>query len=265
MPRGTPWRQSVVSGERKTMTDMAKVSVTFTQKVSEAPYETADYSLTIERAVPDADIAQESLALFEMAKSEVLKQAGQDFDLSDSGVVMRRLKSAVPASSSNAPSAPTQARPASKPSGPTATSVAAPPAKAGGVMSGRVYPRVEFCVGKNADNNQAAWNIIAFQPAVWSDGNGEDIKVFQVKEHADGTTDKTKKGTNYPNFSVTKEAMAYAGITVARDHGIWVNAGDSNVPLKVWDVVAGQTEADAVEWDWVARRAELQQFAYQAQ
>ena len=249
------------------MTDMAKVSVTFTQKVSEQPYETADYSLTIERAVPDANIAEESVALFEMAKSEVLKQAGQDFDLSDSGVVMRRLKSAVPQTGGSTTSAPQKAPTDSgAPSaGPTATSVAAPPAKpAGGVMSGRVYPRVEFCVGKNAGNNQAAWNIIAFQPAIWAGENGQDIRVFQVKEHADGTTDQTKKGTNYPNFSVTKEAMAYAGITVTRDHGLWVNAGDSNVPLKVWDVVAGQTEADAVEWDWVARRAELQQFAYQA-
>ena len=134
----------------------------------------------------------------EIKKSEVLKQAGQDFDLSDSGVVMRRLKSAVPQTGGSTTSAPQKAPTDSgAPSaGPTATSVAAPPAKpAGGVMSGRVYPRVEFCVGKNAGNNQAAWNINA---------------------------------------------------------------------LKVWDVVAGQTEADAVEWDWVARRAELQQFAYQA-
>ena len=250
------------------MTNMAKVTVTFSQKISEQPYETSDYSLTIERDVPesmgDEGIMAEADNLFSQAKSEVLKQAGQEFDLSDTGVVMRRLKSGVPQSGGNAPSAPPKAPADSGQAGPTAKSVAAPPAPAGGVMSGRVYPRVEFCVGKNAENNQAAWNIIAFQPAVWSEANGQEIRVFQVKEHADGTTDKTKKGTNYPNFSVTKEAMAYAGITVARDHGIWVNAGDSNVPLKVWDVVAGQTEADAVEWDWVARRAELQQFAYQA-
>ena len=32
---------------------MTKISVSFTQKVSEQPYETADYSLTIEQDVPD--------------------------------------------------------------------------------------------------------------------------------------------------------------------------------------------------------------------
>lgn len=58
--------------------------------------------------------------------------------------------------------------------------------------------------------------------------------------------------------------MSYCGITVDRDHGIWIREGDSNVPLTVWDQIGGQTEADAVEWDWMARRAELQQFAYKA-
>ena len=38
---------------------------------------------------------------------------------------------------------------------------------------------------------------------------------------------------------------------------MWVNDGDSNVPLRVFDQAAGQTEADAVEWDWLARREEL--------
>ena len=251
------------------MTGMAKVTVTFSQKISEQPYETSDYSLTIERDVPesmgDEGIIAEADNLFSQAKSEVLNQAGQEFDLSDTGVVMRRLKSGVSQSGGNAPVAPTAPPTSGGQAGPTAKSVAAPPAKpAGGVMSGRVYPRVEFCVGKNSDNNQAAWNIIAFQPAVWLDAQGGEITVYTVKEHADGTTDKTKKGTSYPNFSVSKEAMAHAGITVARDHGLWVNDGDSNVPLKVWDVIGGQTEADAVEWDWMARRAELQQFAYQA-
>ena len=52
------------------MTDMAKVSVTFTQKVSEAPYETADYSLTIERAVPES-VGVEGIA----------EEAGGAFDL----------------------------------------------------------------------------------------------------------------------------------------------------------------------------------------
>ena len=249
------------------MTDTAKLTVSFTQKVSEAPYETADYTLSIERSVPesmgDEGILAEATALFETVKTEVLRQSGQEIDLSPDGVVMRRLKSGVSRSSDRQPSAPTQAAP----SGPTATSVAAAPAPAqaapaGGRVTGRVYKRVDFCLGKNAEQNQTAFNLLAFQPNEWADENGGTIKVYEVKEKADGTTDVTKTGKNFPNFSVSKDALARLGMQVARDVGIWVNDGDSNVPLKVWDQASGQTQDDAIEWDWLARREELQEFAY---
>ena len=42
-----------------------------------------------------------------------------------------------------------------------------------------------------------------------------------------------------------------------QDFGMWVNDGDSNVPLTVFDQAAGETQADAVEWDWMARRQDL--------
>ena len=240
----------------------AKISVTFTQKISEQAYETSDYSLTVERTVPDANVVEETQALFEMAKSEVLKQAGQEFDVSDTGVVMRRLKSAVPKPTSNAPSAPAKAPAPSQQEGPTQRSVTAPPARpSGGTMTGRVYKRLPQCVGKNAEINQAAFNILAFQPATWSDNDG-DIKVYEVKEKADGSTDVAKSGNNFPNFSISPEALAILGFDINKNHGIWIREGDSNVPLTVWDAVGGQTEADAVEWDWLARRAELQQYAY---
>jgi hypothetical protein len=240
----------------------AKISVTFTQKISEQAYETSDYSLTVERTVPDANVVEETQALFEMAKSEVLKQAGQEFDVSDTGVVMRKLKSAVSKPTSNAPSAPAKAPAPSQQEGPTQRSVTAPPARpSGGTMTGRVYKRLPQCVGKNAEINQAAFNILAFQPATWSD-NGGDIKVYEVKEKADGSTDVAKSGNNFPNFSISPEALAILGFDINKNHGIWIREGDSNVPLTVWDAVGGQTEADAVEWDWLARRAELQQYAY---
>ena len=249
------------------MTDTAKLTVSFTQKVSEAPYETADYTLSIERSVPesmgDEGILAEATALFETVKTEVLRQSGQEIDMSPDGVVMRRLKSGGSRSSDSQASAPTQAAP----SGPTATSVAAAPAPAqaapaGGRVTGRVYKRVDFCLGKNAEQNQTAFNLLAFQPNEWADENGGTIKVYEVKEKADGTTDVTKTGKNFPNFSVSKDALARLGMQVARDVGIWVNDGDSNVPLKVWDQASGQTQDDAIEWDWLARREELQEFAY---
>lgn len=240
----------------------AKISVTFTQKISEQAYETSDYSLTVERTVPDADVVEETQALFEMAKSEVLKQAGQEFDVSDTGVVMRKLKSAVPEPTSNAPRPAAKASAPSQQEGPTQRSVTAPPARpSGGTMTGRVYKRLPQCVGKNAEINQAAFNILAFQPAIWSDSGG-DIKVYEVKEKADGSTDVAKSGNNFPNFSISPEALAILGFDINKNHGIWIREGDSNVPLTVWDAVGGQTEADAVEWDWLARRAELQQYAY---
>lgn len=240
----------------------AKISVTFTQKISEQAYETSDYSLTVERTVPDANVVEETQALFEMAKSEVLKQAGQEFDVSDTGVVMRKLKSAVPKPASNAPRPAAKAPAPSQQEGPTQRSVTAPPARpSGGTMTGRVYKRLPQCVGKNAEINQAAFNILAFQPATWSDNDG-DIKVYEVKEKADGSTDVAKSGNNFPNFSISPEALAILGFDINKNHGIWIREGDSNVPLTVWDAVGGQTEADAVEWDWLARRAELQQYAY---
>ncbi len=240
----------------------AKISVTFTQKVSEQAYETSDYSLTVETTVPEANVVEETQALFGMAKSEVLKQAGQEFDLSDTGVVMRKLKSGVSKPTSSAPSAPTQAPTNSQQSGPTANSIAATPKPSGGMMTGRVYKRLAQCVGKNAEINQAAFNILAFQPSTWVD-NGGDIKVYEVKEKSDGSTDVAKSGNNFPNFSISPEALAIVGFDINKNHGIWIREGDSNVPLTVWDAVGGQTEADAVEWDWLARRAELQQYAYQ--
>lgn len=159
--------------------------------------------------------------------------------------------------------------PAPAPAGPTQQSVAAAPvprpaggAPAGAQVGRKVYPRVDFCVGKGADEKQAAWNLLAFQPNEWSDGNGGTIKVFEVKEHADGSTDLAKSGKNFPNFSVMKEAFIHMGVNVSNNVGIWVNDGDSNVPLKVWDQAGGQTQADAVDFDWETRRSALQQYTY---
>jgi hypothetical protein len=168
------------------------------------------------------------------------------------------------------PGAVTTAGPAPTPApGPTQQSVAAAPApQAAGTAPGgarvgaKIYPRVDFCVGRQSDEKQAAWNVLAFQPSEWSDGNGGTIKVFEVKEHGDGTTDLAKSGKNFPNFSVMKEAFAHMGVTVGNNVGLWVNDGDSNVPLKVWDQAAGQTQADAVDFPWESRRSELQQYAY---
>ena len=246
-----------------------EVSVTFSQKVSEAPYETADYTLSITRTYPDSfddeSILVEAEGLFKDIKAEVLKQAGQEFDLSESGVVMRTLKSGVarpdsdqprPAPAPTASHAPTA--PPTAPVGPTAQSMAARPA-----MGGKVYPRVDFCVGKESDTKQAAWNLLAFHPNEWSDGNGGVIRVYEVKEHADGTTDVNRSGKHFPNFSVTAEALNQIGVGVARNVGLWVNDGDSNVPLKVWDQAGGQQQADAVPFDWAGRRGALQQYAFQ--
>lgn len=241
---------------------MSKVTVTFAQKVSEAPYETADYSLMIEQEFDElSDPVQIANDLFAQVKSEVLKQAGCEYDLSQDGLVMRRLQTSVRGSSAPQASAPAATAP-SVPTGPTANSVAqsstSAPTPSGAKMTGRVYPRTEFSVGKDADKKQLAFNILAFHPAEWDGG----VKAYQVKEKADGTTDTTPKGTNYPNFSISTTALGMAGVNVERDMGVWINEGDSNVPLKVWDALNGQTQADAVEWDWTTRRQELQAFAY---
>ena len=241
---------------------MSKVTVTFAQKVSEAPYETADYSLMIEQDFDElSDPFQIANDLFAQIKSEVLKQAGCEYDLGQDGLVMRRLEKSVRESPAD------QSRPAavsapSFPTGPTASSVAqsstSAPTPSGAKMTGRVYPRTEFSVGKDSDKKQLAFNVLAFHPAEWDNG----VKAYQVKEKGDGSTDITAKGTNYPNFSISADALAMAGVHVERDMGVWINEGDSNVPLKVWDALNGQTQADAVEWDWTNRRQELQAFAY---
>ncbi len=253
------------------MTDSSTVvSVTFSQKVSEAPYETADYTLSITRTYPDSfddeSILIEAEGLFNDIKTEVLKQAGQEVDLSESGVVMRTLKSGVARPDRDppsAPAAPTQgqatAAPPAAPVGPTAQSMAAAP------MGGaKVYPRVDFCVGKESDTKQAAWNLLAFQPHEWADDGGGVIKVYDVKEHADGSTDRNASGKNFPNFSVTREALNRIGVGVARNVGLWVNEGDSNVPMKVWDQAGGQAKSDAVDFQWEARRTELQSYTFEA-
>jgi hypothetical protein len=238
------------------VTEQAKVTVTFSQKVSEAPYETADYSLSIERSFPesmgDDGIIAEATALFETVKTEVLRQAGQEMDLSPDGVVMRRLKSGVSRPDGGQPAPAAKAATSSTPAAPK---VSAP---SGGKVTGRVYKRTSFCIGKQAAERQAGWNLIAFHPAEWRDAeSGEAIEVYKVKEKADGTTDQTSRGTNYPNFSISKGALERLGIEVKQDFGMWVNDGDSNVPLRVFDQAAGETEGDAVDWDWLSRREEL--------
>ena len=87
-------------------------------------------------------------------------------------------------------------------------------------------------------------------------------KAEEVKEKADGTTDVTKAGKNFPNFSVSKDALIRLGFQPQRDVGIWINDGDSNIPIRVWDQASGQNKQEAVEFDWTERRRELQQFAY---
>ena len=247
-----------------------EVCVTFSQKVSEAPYETADYTLSITRTYPDSfddeSILVEAEGLFKDIKAEVLRQAGQEFDLSESGVVLRTLKGGVARPDSGQPrpaAAPTAGHattaPPSAPVGPTAQAMAAAPT--GGA---KVYPRVDFCVGKESDTKQAAWNLLAFHPHEWSDGNGGVIKVYEVKEHADGSTDRNQSGKNFPNFSITAEALNQIGVGVARNVGLWVNLGDSNVPMKVWDQAGGQAKSDAVDFQWEARRTELQAFTFEA-
>ena len=75
---------------------MPKVSVSFTQKVSEQPYETADYSLIIEQEFDElTDPIAVAKDLFAQVKSEVLKQAGCEYDLTQDGLVMRRLETGV--------------------------------------------------------------------------------------------------------------------------------------------------------------------------
>ncbi len=252
------------------MTDTAKVTVSFTQKVSEAPYETADYTLTIERTVPesmgDEGILAEASGLFEQVQAEVLKQSGQEWDLSPDGVVMRRLKSGVSRASDNKASAPQAAAPSSAPAepagafaqaAPVATSAPAPAGPTSG--GGRIYKRTEFCVGKSSELQQAAFNLLAFQPSAWADNAGGTIKVYEVKESGDYSPQISKNGKEMPNFSVSKDALVHIGLNTARDVGIWIKPADSNVPLKVWDQASGQTQADAIEWDWESRRAELHQ------
>ena len=95
-----------------------------------------------------------------------------------------------------------------------------------------------------------------------SDGNSGRIKVFEMKEGGEGTTGLVKSGKNCPSYSVMREAFTHMGVTVGNNVGLWVNDGDSNVPLKVWDQAAGQTQADAVDFPWESRRSELQQYAY---
>jgi len=237
------------------MTENAKITVSFTQKVSEAPYETADYSLTIERTVPESmgeeGIFAEANSLFADVKNEVLKQAGQEVDLSPDGLVMRRLKSGVSRPDGDKPTVAAEAPASSAPVRPKAS------APSGGKVTGRVYKRTPLCVGKQADIRQAGWNLIAFHPTEWQEEDGNTIEVYKVKEKADGTTDTTNRGTSYPNFSIGKDALARLGIEVKQDFGMWVNDGDSNVPLRVFDQAAGQTEDDAVDWDWISRREEL--------
>lgn len=251
------------------MTDTGTtVTVAFTQKVSEAPYETADYHFSITRTYPDSftdeAIQAEAQAMWHDVKMEVLQQAGQEHSVGEDERVMRLLKSGVArpdAAPSPAPSTP----PASV--GPTQASAQAPPAPPAaapvlGVGGGKVYPRVDFCMGKQSAERQAAWNLLAFQPNEWSDGQGGVTKVYEVKEHADGTTDLSKNGKNFPNFSVTKEALQHIGVSVSNNVGLWINDGDSNVPLKVWDQASGKTQADAEDFDWVSRRQALQGYAY---
>lgn len=246
------------------MTETAKVTVSFTQKVSEAPYETADYTLIIERSIPESmgeeAILVEAKAMFAEIKNEVLKQAGQEVDLSPDGVVMRRLKSGVSRPDGGQSTSTQKTSASSAPTAPAGAFAQAAPqtsAPSGGKVTGRVYKRTPFCVGKQADVRQAGWNLIAFHPAEWQDEDGQAIEVYKVKENAAGVTDQTNRGTHYPNFSISKGALERLGIEVKQDFGMWVNDGDSNVPLHVFDQAAGQTADDAVAWDWLARRQEL--------
>ena len=247
MPRETPWFYALVKGrERKNMDTREKHSI-----VAQVAAKVAGSMCC---GNPDVNVY---LATVETVHNDLMER-----------VVMGDIADVFPgATAVAAPAAAPVAAPvaaAAPPPGPTQQSVVAAPAARGPQLGQKIYPRVDFCVGKQSDEKQAAWNLLAFQPNEWADGSGGTIKVFEVKEHGDGSTDLAKSGKNFPNFSVMKEAFTQMGFNVSNNVGLWINDGDSNVPLKVWDQASGQTQADAVDFPWDARRGELQQYAYQS-
>jgi hypothetical protein len=243
MPRETPWFYALVKGrERKNMDTREKHSI-----VAQVAAKVAGSMCC---GNPDVNVY---LATVETVHNDLMER-----------VVMGDVAAVFPGATPVAAPAVAPAVAAAPPPGPTQQSVVAAPAARGPQLGQKIYPRVDFCVGKQSDEKQAAWNLLAFQPNEWADGSGGTIKVFEVKEHGDGSTDLAKSGKNFPNFSVMKEAFTHMGLNVSNNVGLWINDGDSNVPLKVWDQASGQTQADAIDFPWDARRGELQQYAYQS-
>ena len=67
----------------------------------------------------------------------------------------------------------------------------------------------------------------------------------------------TRGGAKFDIDGASGTLAAYASFAKELADSPWVNDGDSNVPLHVFDQAAGQTADDAVAWDWLSRRQEL--------
>lgn len=81
------------------------VSISFGTKISTGNYENEDLRISITESFPSSfsedDLLTEAESLANKVKAEVYKHAGVEADLSDDGLIMRRLKAGVSESGSN--------------------------------------------------------------------------------------------------------------------------------------------------------------------
>ena len=217
------------------------ISFAFEQKISEQQYETTTARLSITCAYPDSfdhdALLAEASSLVGNIKSEVYNALGVEWDLTESGLPMRRLRKSVSASSSAPASSPAPAQasaPAAKPA-----PVTAGPAPAAAAKPRRSKKELDNN-GFVTDGKQAAWNV-AFLCAGQKTDDGKIIVFDNAKKKALGK-ENGGYAPNAADFNISQAGASLYGLGNERI-GLWLSDAPTHIQAGDGSIIEFNAEA----------------------
>ena len=217
------------------------ISFAFEQKISEQQYETTTARLSITCAYPDSfdhdALLAEASSLVGNIKSEVYNALGVEWDLTESGLPMRRLRKSVSASSSAPASSPAPAQAsvaAAKPA-----PVTAGPAPAAAAKPRRSKKELDEN-GFVTDGKQAAWNV-AFLCAGQKTDDGKIIVFDNAKKKALGK-DNGGYAPNAADFNISQAGASLYGLGAERI-GLWLSDAPTHIQAGDGSIIEFNAEA----------------------
>ena len=220
------------------------ISFAFEQKISEQQYETTTARLSITCAYPDSfdheALLSEASSLVGNIKSEVYNALGVEWDLTESGLPMRRLRKSVSASSSPAASPAPTAQPSASPQAPAPVAAGNAPAPAPKAAKPRRSKKELDENGFVTDGKQAAWNV-AFLCAGQKTDDGKVIVFDNAKKKALGK-ENGGYAPNAADFNISQAGASLYGLGNERI-GLWLSDAPTHIQAGDGSIIEFNAEA----------------------